>query len=678
MNGDRVAVISLGTNVTHDLSAASSREWLETNGLGGWASSTVSGAHTRRYHGLLVAAVRPASPTNRRVLLSRLDETLRTPHEVAELGCCYFPGAVHPEGYRSLNRFYLSPFPTFEYSAIGVEVRKIVAAIHGENTVVIRYELISGPTSIQLELRPFFAGRDYHHLGAANDGVARKARFEDGVLEYRSNPQEPAVLIGLPGSRYEPAPDWYYNFQYPREAERGLDSAEDLFTPGVLRCMLEPDQPLWVIASLEEPAGRDPEALLEKERRRRESVPVPPPLRHDALGLQLARAADQFIVRRCDRGSTVIAGYHWFTDWGRDTMIALPGICLVAGRFAEARSILHTFARHISQGMVPNRFPEGMGDDEPDYNTVDATLWFFAALYRYLRYSGDFDLAREVWNSLKEVISWHRKGTRYGIRVADDGLLRAGEDGVQLTWMDAKLGDWVVTPRQGKPVEINALWYNALRTMAWIGGRLGEDADAADYHALADGVARQFEDLFWNEDGGCLYDVVDDDGRADSSVRPNQIFALSLPFPLFLPGNDRARRIFKTVDDQLFTPAGLRSLSSRDPAYRPHYVGPPLNRDGAYHQGTVWSWLLGPFITALVRLHGTDGRRRGRTILEGFESHLMQAGLGSISEIFDGDRPHYPRGCIAQAWSVGELLRAYCEDVLGHHPSGDVAERPVE
>ena len=456
-------MISFGPDVTTDLPAAASREWLETNGLGGWAASTVSGAHTRRYHGLLVAAVRP--PVDRRVLLSRLDETLRTSTpEVVELGCSFFPGAVHPQGFQHLVRFSLSPFPTFEYSAVGVELRKTVAMIHGEHTVVIRYQLLSSRDSIQLELRPFFAGRDYHHLVSASDEIQRRADFEDSALAYRPYPDQPTVWICIPGVRFEPAPNWYYNFQYPREAERGLDSSEDLFTPGVLRRALEPGEDLYVVASTDDPAGRDGAALLEAEERRRDSVPVPAPLRDSTVGTQLALAADQFVVRRGREGSTVVAGYHWFTDWGRDSMIALPGLCLVTGRFAQARSILQSFARHLSRGMIPNRFPDA--GEEPDYNTVDATLWFFVALYRYLRYTDDFDLARELWDGLQEAIAWHRKGTRYGIRVADDNLLRAGEESVQLTWMDAKVGDRVVTPRQGKPVEINALWYNALRAMS--------------------------------------------------------------------------------------------------------------------------------------------------------------------------------------------------------------------
>jgi len=654
--------VRFDANLTRDFPRASGREWLETNGLGGWASSTVAGANTRRYHGLLVVATRP--PVGRLVLLAKLEETLLLPHGPVELGCNIFPGAVHPHGYRHLSGFALDPFPVFTYATEEITLRKTVAMLHGEHTTLIAYELARAPAAVQLELRPFFAGRDYHHLTRANDAMSQEARFEDHVLQYRPYPGQPVVHLLVPGGQFTPAPDWYYNFEYPREAERGLDASEDLFTCGVLHGTVEPGQPLGIIVSTEDPQGRDALSLLTAEDVRRAAVSLPARIAEKHLLRQLTRAADQFLARRGDGLHTILAGYPWFTDWGRDTMISLPGLCLVTGRRAEARSIFRAFAAHVSEGMIPNRFPDFGA--EPEYNTVDATLWFFVALFKYLQYTGDYAFAQEeLWPVLQEIVAWHQRGTRYGIHVDEDGLLAAGAEGVQLTWMDAKVGDWVVTPRRGKPVEISALWHNVLRIMEHLAESFGEKEKEAGFRQQAERAAARFAEIFWNPAQSCLFDVVGGDGE-DAAVRPNQIFALSLPFPLL--AGDRARRVFDTVDRHLFTPCGLRSLSPADPAYRARYTGSPWERDGSYHQGIVWGWLMGPFITALVRLYGEEGRERARGIVEDLESHLSEAGLGTISEIFDAEPPFAPRGCIAQAWSVAELLRAYYEDVLGEGP----------
>lgn len=648
--------IQFGPQITTDLSQAVAREWLETNGLGGWASSTLAGAHTRRYHGLLVAATRP--PVGRMVLLSKLDETLVLDSGSVELSCNLYPGAVHPQGYHYLKNFTLGPFPTFTYETEEWALRKSLAMVHGEHTLVLRYELLWASGPAQLELRPFFAGRDYHQLSRANPHIQPEARFEQEVLRFQAYEGQPEVHLLVPGGHFAPVADWYYNHLYPREAERGLDYSEDLFTCGILRCPLEVGKPLTLIASTLDPRGRDGEALLEAEAQRRAGLATAT----DPLIRQLSLAADQFLVRRGDARHTLVAGYHWFTDWGRDTMISLPGICLVTGRHAQARSILQAFAEHLSQGMIPNRFPDA--GEEPEYNTVDATLWFFVAVYKYLQYTQDQEFVRQLWPALQEIIDWHQRGTRYQIRVDQDGLLSAGEPGVQLTWMDAKVGDWVVTPRQGKAVEINALWYNALRIMEELAGLFGPTR-AQEYGALANRVAARFGEVFWNEEQGFLYDVVDSE-TCDPSLRPNQLLALSLPFPL-LEG-ERALAVFAAVDRHLLTPCGLRSLAPGEPGYRPRCEGPPWERDGAYHQGTVWTWLLGPFITALVRLHGEEGRARAQGLIEGLEPHLSEAGIGTLSEIFDAEPPFVPRGCIAQAWSVGEILRAYHEDVLQQGP----------
>jgi predicted glycogen debranching enzyme len=478
------------------------------------------------------------------------------------------------------------------------------------------------------------------------------------------------------------APDWYWNFHHRHEAARGLDAAEDLFRPGFFRARLRAGETLNLIATAEadEPAEaaepESPRASLLRETRRQKALRRSAPESAPEWVRQLTLAADQFITQRWRDGradgTTVIAGYPWFSDWGRDTMIALPGLALTTGRPADAASILRTFAEHVSEGMLPNRFPDG--GEAPEYNTADATLWYFHAIDTYIEATGDDRLLRDVYPTLREIIDWHRRGTRYGIHVdPEDGLLRAGEPGVQLTWMDAKIGDWVVTPRTGKPVEINALWYFALSCMARWANLLADRGGAGSYAQDAARVSATFSDAFWYAEGRYLFDVIDSPAdaptaaastvelrnlrgqRADASLRPNQIFAVSLSSDL-LPA-DRARDVVATCARHLLTPVGLRSLSPTDPRYVPRYEGGPRERDAAYHQGTVWSWLLGPFALAHYRVYGDLSH--ALSLLDGLASHVGEACLGSISEIFDADAPHSPRGCFAQAWSVSETLRAW-------------------
>ena len=467
--------IVIERSVLRDFERSSRLEWLETNGLGGWAMSTVSGAHSRRYHGLLVAATRP--PVERMVLLSRLDETVRAGGRSIELGSSRFPGAVHPRGFERLVRFERDLFPVFEYDLTGVVdggvLRKTVAAISGENTVVVLYELVAGPAEgVELELRPFYAVRGYHELGTAGRSFRREATLSDDVLRLSSMGRRARGPPSRAGRQFRGGARLVAALRVQEEIDRGFDGHEDLFTPGVLRVELPARGQLGVVVSTDPAAGRDAVAILGAERLRRERlVDRVPALAPPGAGATpdwvrtLAIAADQFLVRRGEHDTTVIAGYPWFTDWGRDTMISLPGLCLATGRHAEARGILRAFAAAVDRGMLPNRFPDR--GEPPEYNTVDATLWFFVAIRRYLDATGDEAFVRdELLGVLEDILAWHRRGTRHGIRVDDDGLLYAGEPGVQLTWMDARVGDWVVTPRRGKPVEIQALWYNALRILA--------------------------------------------------------------------------------------------------------------------------------------------------------------------------------------------------------------------
>jgi predicted glycogen debranching enzyme len=651
--------IKFGKDVTQDLDKAIRHEWLETSGLGGWAGSTVIGANTRRYHGLLVAATKP--PVGRMVLLSKLDETIEIDEERHELGSNQFSDIVHPRGYQYLQSFEKSFFPSFEYEVGGIGIRKTIVALHGENTTLILYEFYGVYSTFRLELQPFVAARDYHGLMKANDAVRREGNFQDGIFQVQPYEGVPELYMAIPGADFEASPDWHFGFEYPVEKYRGLDFQEDLFTHGRFKLAADSPGRIGVIISTENPAGRDAFELLRKEKRRRQRLLEKIPVK-DYFSKTLTLAADQFVVQRGDDLRTMIAGYHWFADWGRDTMIALPGIALVTGRFQDAKRILSAFARSVNKGMLPNRFPD-VGE-EAEYNTVDATLWFFVAVYKYLQYTEDHNwVCRELLPVLQEIIDWHDRGTRYNIHVNDNGLLYAGEPGVQLTWMDAKIGDWVVTPRQGYAVEINALWYNALMIYAELLERFGDSAKSRQFRIRANKVRSTFLELFWSDELGYLYDYVDGEYR-DPGLRPNQIFALHLPFPL-LEG-ERAKQVLSIIEEKLYTPFGLRSLSPDDPNYRANYGGDQFSRDSAYHQGTVWSWLLGPYVTALVRFFGiAAGREKAVQVVNNILPQLREACIGNVSEIFDAEPPHTPRGAVGQAWSVAELLRAYMEDVLG-------------
>ncbi len=650
--------------VCHDLAAASSLEWLETNGIGGFASTTITGLNTRRYHGLLVAATRP--PLGRCVLLSKLEEAFLLGGKRFELSANQYAGAIHPRGNLFLESFRLDPFPVFTYRIEDVELHKSVFLVHGENTVVVQYELFGDLAGrpATLEARALVAFRGYHNTTHANPSINRDVATTEGLATITPYAGLPSLHFAHNAEAIDTTGVWFYNFEYERERERGLDYLEDLYSPFVLRFNLARLSTATVIASTESHAAAEARRLEDEEVERREQL-LSAVRDEDVFAKILTAAADQFLVGRGDHNS-VIAGYPWFSDWGRDTMISLPGLTLVTGRFNVARNILRAFARNMSQGMLPNRFPDE--GEIPEYNTVDATLWMFHAVSEFLRYTAEYDFVRaELYRPLAESIGWHERGTRYGIRVDSDGLLQAGEPGVQLTWMDAKIGDRVVTPRAGKPVEIQALWYNALRVMEQLANAFDEPSHASHYAEIAERARESFVPLFWNKQDGCLYDVVGA-GGPDRSLRPNQIFAVSLPHPMI--EGDQARRVLDVVERELLTPYGLRTLSPRDPNYKGRYAGDPLSRDGAYHQGTAWPWLLGPFLTAYVKVHGNDeqARERAGRLLEPLRAHLGEAGLGQISEVFDGDPPHRAGGCIAQAWSVAEVLRAYIEDVKGRKP----------
>lgn len=657
-----------------DLATSLKREWLETNGIGGYASSTIIGLNARRYHALLMAATKP--PIERFALLSKLEETLIVNGTRYELSANRYPNTIYPRGYEYLTAFRLDPFPIFTYTIAGFTLEKALWMIYGENSVVVQYTLQTTDasatinTACQLELRPLAAFRDYHHIAHENDALDRRIEIGESLVSFTPYAHMPTLYLAHDASSVERTGYWYRNFEYEMERERGLDYREDLFNPLMLRYAFDLDSSdaarVSLIASTKARDAARADVYRADEKLRRQTIRAAAPTTHVDFAIgdllsDLACAADQFIVAR-GAEKTVIAGYHWFGDWGRDTMIALPGLTLTTGRAAIARSILQVFAHYIDRGMLPNRFPDE--GERPDYNTVDATLWYFEAVRALLAASpADEEFVHaQLYDHLAEIIAWHVRGTRYNIRVDTDGLLASGAEGTQLTWMDAKVGDWVVTPRRGKPVEIQALWYNALCVMRDLAARYADDARRRRYDEMAAHAKENFNRAFWNKEAACLYDVIDETGRPDASLRPNQIFAVSLAHTML--ESERSRAVVAAVERELLTPYGLRSLAPSDSQYRGRYEGDTLGRDGSYHQGAVWAWLMGPFITAYLKTHGRTETTRAQIMqyCANFRTHLQrEAGLGQVSEIFDGDSPHTPRGAIAQAWSVAELLRALVE-----------------
>ena len=644
-------MIRFDASICTDLNAAGSREWLETNGIGGFASSTVAGINTRRYHGLLVAATRP--PVGRMVLVAKVEETLVLGDRRVDLSANRYVGAIHPSGFQRLAGFRLDPWPIATYEVDGVRMEKAVFMVDGSNTAVVTYSVLSAPAgTLRLEIRPLLAARDYHSLTHENGAIQHGFGVAKNSIALRTYEGVPVIHLGHNAVGVREQGDWYRQFLYAIEQERGLDCTEDLFNPLLLEFDLA-QAPAHLILSTEAHDIQSVPRLAQQERARRQAIIDSCPV-DDDFTRELVMAADQFIVRR-GTGHTIIAGYPWFTDWGRDTMISLPGLTISTGRVKAGRDILQTFAEHVDQGLLPNLFRDD--GSTADYNTVDATLWYFEAVRAYCEATGDYEFARQLYPTLNSIIDWHLRGTRYEIRMLEDGLLHAGVPGVQLTWMDAKVGDTVITPRSGQPVEIQALWYNALRMMEDLAQRLGDRERQGQYDLLASRCQGSFNRIFWNDSAQCLYDVVGD-GFADASIRPNQVFAVSLPYSM-LPAN-RARSVVEVVARELLTPVGLRTLSPSDPRYRPRYEGGPAERDSAYHQGTVWPWLLGPLVAAYLKVnrHSAEARAHCAALLEPLRSHLREAGLGQISEIFDADAPHRPRGCFAQAWSVAEVLKA--------------------
>jgi predicted glycogen debranching enzyme len=665
------------------------REWLVTNGLGGYASGTVSGVATRRYHGLLIAAL-PA-PLGRMMTLSHLSEKIRLANgrEVL-LGGDELSGSEHGTEDLSLHGAdYLTDFrlefglPIWQYQVDGATIEKQILLPHGQNTVFVIYRLVDGQGPVRLKLLPSVHFRSHDAAVSTPLPLPFTLTITGDHYELRAAGNLPPVRMLMHGERaaFTAEGKIIAERMHRIEHTRGYDARGSLWSPGYYRVDLHAGKDAALAVSTESwdtvSALVPADALIADRQRRERLLAQANPAAQEGLAAELVLAADQFLIKPAgrvedaarasaagDEARTVIAGYHWFTDWGRDTMISLEGLTLCTGRYAEAGYILRTFANHIRDGLIPNLFPEG--EKEGLYHTADATLWFFHALDRYVTVTDDKTTLAEMLPKMVDVANHHVHGTRFNIGIDPaDGLLRQGAEGYQLTWMDAKVGDWVVTPRRGKAVEINALWFNALKLLEkWLRAA-GRDGDADRWSEQAEKARRSFNERFWCEQGGYLYDVIDgEQTQYDASLRPNQLLAISLDYPILDRG--RWQPVLNVVRDKLLTPYGLRSLAPGFPDYKSRYYGDLRARDAAYHQGTVWAWLIGPYVDAWLKLQPEQSREAHEQLLK-FDDHIDEACVGSISEVFDAEPPFTPRGCIAQAWSVAEVLRCLIKTRTARH-----------
>ncbi len=662
-----------------------SQEWLVTNGLGSYASSTLPGINTRKYHGLLVAALNP--PGDRTVCLAKLDEDLIVGSRMFRLGSNEFRDIIFPDGYKLINQFSLNPYPTYAYDAGEVALKKTVFLPKQKNAVALLYQVSNrNASAIKVRLYPLLTCRYYHTI---IDRMRIPINFtqESNSRDFQVSFMRPeaAVVCRITDGQFIEGLNWVERLHYRDEATRGEADLDDCFQPGYFElqvpAMSAKDFAVTCAASHESQEAKvildsignssqevttalplelkEKEDLLSRFYQAHPEVPV-----SDWLNWILL-AVDQFMVQNSEGRKSVIAGYFWFEPWGRDTFISLPGLMLVTGRFSDAKDILQNFMRYFKGGMIPNFVADKTG--VPVYNTVDGTLWYVNAVLQYVKYTGDYAFVKaELWSNLKAIIENHRHGTMFGIRLDDDGLLMHGP---RLTWMDAVVEGDMITPRAGKAVEIQALWYNTLKTMELLAAKFGEETLSKQYAAMAEQTHRSFNERYWNPKCGCLYDVIEPSG-ADPSIRPNQIFAVSLDYSML--NKETSRRVVDVVNRELVTPYGLRTLSLDDPKFVGKCAGDRRNRDTAYHNGTIWPWLLGPYVTAYLKVNDYTAQVRKQAlenlILPLFTVGIHQGGLGTINEIYDCDPPNAPRGCIAQAWSVAEPLRAYVEDVLQVKP----------
>lgn len=667
------------------------REWVITNGIGGYAGSSIIGAHTRKHHGMLIASLH--APTERYMVLSKINETLDFGGKKYSLKTNQRVGKKYESGQDYLQRFVFNELPTFVYQVKGFYMEKTISFEYGKNTIAIGYDIVNGPQEVAFTMIPSFNFRDHNNGSKISELDFDKSVSGQEITLIPTNRKIKKLqkkydikikYFTSEGAVKESNDKYDERLELQTEIDTGMSYVDNNYTPYEVVLTLQPyeKKKISVVCTIEKEYTTDAFAIIDENRKRIQAL-VEKAGYEDEFAKDLVQAADNFIVDRASTGyKTVLAGLPWFTDWGRDTMIALQGLTLVTKRFDDTKGILKTFAQYVHNGLVPNMFPdEGL---DPLYNTVDASMWYFYSVDKYLEYTGDYDFVRdEIYPKLEEIIEAYKKGTDFTIYMDKDCLIHSGGGYDQVTWMDVRVGKWVVTPRHGKAVEINALWYNALKVMEKLAAKF--DKDASVYASLAEKVKVSFNKRFWNEKKACLYDVVDEHVnpllakpsknpfnkeetaiyiKDNDQIRPNQIWAVSLPYTM-LP-NDKAKKVVETVWQQLYGTYGLRSLSPEDEAYHGKYVGKLHDRDAAYHQGTVWAFPMGGFITAFVKVnnYSKESIEMAKKLMAPMQDHLMDGCIGSVAEIFDGDDPHISRGCYAQAWSVGEMLRAYVEDIL--------------
>jgi len=625
-------------------------EWLETNGMGGWASSSINGSNSRKYHGLLVASAN--QPHGRYVMLSKLDEKILTPKGEFALHTNKYRETIFPNGYQHLKSFRKNLFPEFIYEVEGIKLKKTIAAPQGEQTTLLIYEVMEADHDFEMELTPLLAAREYHQTAQANGAINHKGHFSNGTLQYKPYDALPEVYISIPGSEYLARPDWYHHFEYLQDKERGEHCHEDLFSPGVFRITLHQGDQLGIILSTENTHFKNVFNLYEKERARRQSLLTDNPFKDDFYW-QLLLASDQFLVKRKDGQPAILSGYHWFTERSRDALIALPGLCLATNRLEDARQILSSYAGRLHEGLLPGRYADDGLDS--DFSSVDAPLWFFHAVEHYYQKTNDWAFVKnECLPTLKNIIQNYEQGTLYNIKMDKDKLLSAGDSHLSLTWMDAGFNYQPHSPRPGKAVEVNALWYNAIRIYENFLMESGNQRDALRMESLAAQIRKSFKQAFWNAEEKCLYDYIDGHYQ-DRKLRPNQLLAIGLSYPV-LEGQ-KALGVLEKVKKHLLTPAGIRSLARESEGYSPSYSGNEAERSYAYHHGVIWHWIFGFYVDACMRLHGKSDQPHLNAVLTYLRKQLLEAGIGTISEICEAERPYHAKGCIARAISVSEILR---------------------
>ena len=676
----RLPVINITKESLSSFDEAIQKEWLITNGLGGYASSTVLDINTRKYHGLLVAALHP--PGDRTVCLAKLDEEVHVGNSVYSLGANMFRDTIFPQGYRFLNELAVAPFPSYKYSMPDITIEKTIFMPKGKNAVAVKYKVLNrSGAEAKIRVYPLLTCRHFHSVvDRWKNPLDFSQQQNRGKMEVTFNAPKATVAVSSTSGEFNEKTAWIERLYYREEANRGESNIDDCYQPGYFEVLVphKREKDFAIVAAASENSQECHATLnafgntlyhvneqfnLELEQRETaidKFYSVHSEVRTSYWLNWILSAADTFIAKGAGDRKSVIAGYFWFEPWGRDSFISLPGLMLATGRFEGAQKVLMDFLRHCKQGLIPNRVDDRYG--EPAYNTVDATLWYVNAVLQFLKYTGGFKFVQQkLWKELKAIVEWHMKGTAFGIRVDSDGLLAHGP---QLTWMDAEVDGAAVTPRAGKAVEIQALWYNALRIMQLLADRFEEKSLSENYAEMATKAQESFNRKFWNPEKRCLFDVVD--ASADAALRPNQVITASLDFSML--DEVKSAQVVDAVQRELLTPCGLRTLARSDSRYKGGYIGDRRSRDQAYHNGTVWAWLLGPYVTACRKARSNGAYDLKNRLMPLFTQQITKAGLGTVSEVFDGDPPHTPRGCIAQAWSVAEPLRSYIEDVLQVRP----------